>query len=58
MDQEIEVLADGLMTGDIACSSCAGLKNLVEDVKSGKISMEEFKGILQEAKNEQLRKVV
>lgn len=58
MDQEIEVLADGLMNGQISCSSCPGLTALVEDAKSGKISMEEFKGILQEAKNEQLQKVV
>jgi hypothetical protein len=47
--EEIDKLANDLVEGRIACDSCEGLSSLVDEVRSGKISLETFKQILRDS---------
>jgi len=47
--EEIDKLANDLVKGRIACDSCEALSSLVDDVRSGKISLETFKQILRDS---------
>jgi len=58
MNKSMDNLAADLVSGKESCSGCEGLNSLVEAVRNDQISMEEFKDILNDAKQAQLRQVV
>lgn len=55
---EIDFIANGLVSGQLSCEGCGDLGKLVEDVKDGRMSIEEFKKILSDVKSNQVKQIV
>jgi hypothetical protein len=53
-DADTDLLAERLVSGEESCESCQGLRELVYQVRSGELDIEEFKRILRETKAQQL----
>ena len=55
---EEKTYADQILDGDVECSSCSQLNSLRNDVEDGRLSVEEFRDIVNAAKKEILQKTV
>lgn len=50
--------ADQILDGDVACNSCGYLSELKDDVEKGRLSVEEFRRMVNAAKMEALKGTV
>jgi hypothetical protein len=55
---DIDKIAEEFVSGERSCSDCAVLNDLVMQVRTGQINMEEFKKILRENANSTLSKTL
>lgn len=49
--------ADQILDGDVECSSCGYLSELKNDVEEGRLSVDEFRDMVNAAKKEALNNV-
>jgi type 1 fimbria pilin len=49
---DISTLAEGLVRGEITCDECSILNSKIQEVKDGKISIDQFKEIVADNINE------
>jgi len=54
---DTDALAEKLVSGEESCSSCSVLNDTIQKVRNGELSMEEFKAILRNAKEQRLQEI-